>query len=164
MISYSWPGPERSDFLLLQQERKREALQPGTFIRVISNLSDLPPTHREAIRQGRRGIINACHDDELLPYEITIHEHLLRLEAKDVEILPPEQLTCAERRMLLQVIRYHSCPHHDGNASLVIDTDTESMPERDTNQHLQYFCSRCNLFFSLSRKGSIIDSRTSTQP
>lgn len=67
---------------------------------------------------------------------------------------PGEQLgSCSPGRnekegtfMDLRDIKYHSCPIDDEDGTLVVDFETESMPEMDEDGNYLYYCNSGHTF------------------
>ena len=50
----------------------------------------------------------------------------------------------------LQDIKYHACPVGHQRAILLVDLQTDTIPELDNEGNRQYYCPTCLRFFSVS--------------
>jgi hypothetical protein len=56
--------------------------------------------------------------------------------------------------MDVEHMKYHTCPYDDEEGVLIVDLETESMPETDEDGDLQYYCLAGNHTFSLDEDES----------
>jgi hypothetical protein len=50
----------------------------------------------------------------------------------------------------LDEVKYAPCPADDGFGVLLVDIETESVPDTDEDDHLQYYCMEGHHVFSVS--------------
>lgn len=49
----------------------------------------------------------------------------------------------------VHAIKYHHCPYCDEAGRILVDIETDTMPELDEQKRKQYFCLRCLEPFSI---------------
>ncbi len=56
----------------------------------------------------------------------------------------------------LRNTKYHLCPRGHRRAVLLVDVDTERIPEIDKNGNRQYYCLVCHHAFAVDSQGNFI--------
>ena len=62
--------------------------------------------------------------------------------------------------MDLQEIKYHTCPLDEEEGILLVDIETETVPETDAEGNVQYYCRACSHTFSVDVDGAAIPSES----
>lgn len=55
--------------------------------------------------------------------------------------------------MAIQVSKEHACPRCQGQSVVVVDIETESIPQVDTQGNPRYHCLECQCTFSVDQQG-----------
>ena len=58
----------------------------------------------------------------------------------------------------VQTIKDHRCPYCDHAARILVDIETDTMPQPDDEGRLQYFCFNCGKIFTVEASHILIHS------
>ena len=55
-------------------------------------------------------------------------------------------------------LKYHTCPHCQKQATVLVEIEDKRHFYRDTEGNVQYHCTSCNTTFSIDTNGNVIST------